>query len=249
MKAYISWDVYERNQRLIANNDTRYGGSESTGPVRKGEALLSGLLRCGHCGLQVDRTVPREAWKQFPPLRLLAQHQTAGGGISASPSEPSGWIKPSALLWPAHCNRLGSRLPFRPSKKAVRRERKPSTRRRWHWNAPVTKLRGPNASMTRWIRRIDKSQASWSGVGMTGSQKSFAWRPHWRYSVRKQRKPRCRPKSGGPAFRSAAIWSTPGAILRPERKSANASCGPPWWRFWSRLRTTGSACFLMKIVS
>ena len=46
---YISWDDYQRNQRLIADNATgQYGPSR--GAIRRGEALLAGLLRCGHCG-------------------------------------------------------------------------------------------------------------------------------------------------------------------------------------------------------
>ena len=46
---YISWDDYERNQRLIADNANRHGAA-ARGAVRNGEALLAGLLRCGHCG-------------------------------------------------------------------------------------------------------------------------------------------------------------------------------------------------------
>lgn len=46
---YISWDTYERNQRLIADNTTGKFGP-ARGAVRRGEALLAGLLRCGRCG-------------------------------------------------------------------------------------------------------------------------------------------------------------------------------------------------------
>jgi len=46
---YISWDTYERNQKLIADNATGKFGP-ARGAVRRGEALLAGLLRCGHCG-------------------------------------------------------------------------------------------------------------------------------------------------------------------------------------------------------
>jgi DNA invertase Pin-like site-specific DNA recombinase len=46
---YISWAEFERNQRLISDNAN--GRSfMSRGSVRRGEALLAGLLRCGHCG-------------------------------------------------------------------------------------------------------------------------------------------------------------------------------------------------------
>jgi excisionase family DNA binding protein len=46
---YIGWDAFERNQRLIKDNAN--GKSwVSRGAVRRGEALLAGLFRCGHCG-------------------------------------------------------------------------------------------------------------------------------------------------------------------------------------------------------
>ncbi|MBV8702907.1 MAG: recombinase family protein [Acetobacteraceae bacterium] len=48
-EAYLPWAEYERNQRLIAAN-ANGKGMMVRGPVRRGEALLAGLLRCGHCG-------------------------------------------------------------------------------------------------------------------------------------------------------------------------------------------------------
>ena len=46
---YITWSEFERNQRLIADNAN--GKSfMSRGAIRRGEALLAGLFRCGHCG-------------------------------------------------------------------------------------------------------------------------------------------------------------------------------------------------------
>src|SRR3981081_1794106 len=48
--AYITWDEFERNQRVIANNATGKGSATVKGAVRCGELLLPGLLRCGHCG-------------------------------------------------------------------------------------------------------------------------------------------------------------------------------------------------------
>ena len=48
-EGYLSWADYERNQRLIADNASGKG-MMVRGAVRKGEALLAGLLRCGHCG-------------------------------------------------------------------------------------------------------------------------------------------------------------------------------------------------------
>ena len=48
-EGYIDWTTYERNQRLIADNATSQTWM-SRGAIRRGEALLAGLLRCGHCG-------------------------------------------------------------------------------------------------------------------------------------------------------------------------------------------------------
>jgi DNA invertase Pin-like site-specific DNA recombinase len=45
----ITWNEFERNQRVIANNATGKGPAVK-GAVRRGELLLAGLLRCGHCG-------------------------------------------------------------------------------------------------------------------------------------------------------------------------------------------------------
>lgn len=46
---YITWDQFERNQMVLAENAHRKSGS---GPKagRGGKSLLSGLLRCGRCG-------------------------------------------------------------------------------------------------------------------------------------------------------------------------------------------------------
>jgi DNA invertase Pin-like site-specific DNA recombinase len=48
--AYITWDEFERNLKAIANNATGMSSALARGAARKGELLLPGLLRCGHCG-------------------------------------------------------------------------------------------------------------------------------------------------------------------------------------------------------
>ena len=50
-EACLPWAAYERNQRLIADSAK---GMMVRGPVRRGEALLAGLLRCGHCGRRLQ---------------------------------------------------------------------------------------------------------------------------------------------------------------------------------------------------
>jgi excisionase family DNA binding protein len=48
-EGYIDWPTYEHNQRMIADNTNMRGGM-ARGALRRGEALLAGLLRCAHCG-------------------------------------------------------------------------------------------------------------------------------------------------------------------------------------------------------
>lgn len=48
-EGYLSWAEFERNQRLIADN-ANSKGLMARGAVRRGETLLAGMLRCGHCG-------------------------------------------------------------------------------------------------------------------------------------------------------------------------------------------------------
>lgn len=47
-EGYIDWSTYEHNQRVIADNTNMRGGM-ARGALRRGEALLAGLLRCAHC--------------------------------------------------------------------------------------------------------------------------------------------------------------------------------------------------------
>ncbi|MDI7268692.1 MAG: recombinase family protein [Myxococcota bacterium] len=51
--AYISWARYLANQARIAESRPRWRMSDNRGAVRDGLALLTGLLRCGHCGTKL----------------------------------------------------------------------------------------------------------------------------------------------------------------------------------------------------
>jgi DNA invertase Pin-like site-specific DNA recombinase len=46
--AYISWEQYRANQRVLRDNAAMRGKMRTA--VKSGAALLSGLMRCGHCG-------------------------------------------------------------------------------------------------------------------------------------------------------------------------------------------------------
>jgi DNA invertase Pin-like site-specific DNA recombinase len=47
---YISWEQYEINQAILAANAPRREDRGGPGPLRRGAALLVGLVRCGLCG-------------------------------------------------------------------------------------------------------------------------------------------------------------------------------------------------------
>ncbi len=51
-EAYISWEEYQKNQAVITHN-TNSKRPVVTGSAGRGEALLSGILRCGHCGAKL----------------------------------------------------------------------------------------------------------------------------------------------------------------------------------------------------
>jgi DNA invertase Pin-like site-specific DNA recombinase len=67
-EGYIGWDVYQSNQTMIAHNDNARGNAVR-GPVKHGEALLAGLLRCGHCGAKL--------LAQYPAPRVI-RYQCSG---------------------------------------------------------------------------------------------------------------------------------------------------------------------------
>ncbi len=63
-EGYISWERYERNRKMIADNAQGSGREGARGAVRGGAALLAGLLRCGHCGRKLTVTYSGR-WNTF----------------------------------------------------------------------------------------------------------------------------------------------------------------------------------------
>ena len=61
---YIGWDEYQRIQTLIAHNAVAHGGAVR-GAVRSGQALLVGLLRCGHCGRKLHVEYPSQGHTRY----------------------------------------------------------------------------------------------------------------------------------------------------------------------------------------
>src|SRR5450432_3920764 len=67
-EGYIDWNVYQSNQTMIAHNDNARGNAVR-GSIKHGEALLAGLLRCGHCGAKL--------LAQYPGPRVI-RYQCSG---------------------------------------------------------------------------------------------------------------------------------------------------------------------------
>jgi len=53
-QGYISWNTYERIQRMIENNGSNFKTDDAVIAVRKGQGLLTGLLRCQRCGRKLQ---------------------------------------------------------------------------------------------------------------------------------------------------------------------------------------------------
>lgn len=82
---YITWEDYLRNQKMLEENAVLRDGSHR-GAVKRGPALLAGLLRCGHCGrkLHVNYSgstgrVPRYICQGSRVQRGSASCLSAGG--------------------------------------------------------------------------------------------------------------------------------------------------------------------------
>ncbi len=76
-EGYIDWMTYEDNQRIVRNNSQRWEHDESVGPVRRGQGLLSGLLRCARCG----RKLHVRYWgKSGRSARYLCEGDYESGG-------------------------------------------------------------------------------------------------------------------------------------------------------------------------
>ncbi len=84
-EGYIYWDVYRSNQALMAHN-TNSRGSAVRGSVRRGGALLAGLLRCGHCGAKLTVQYPGPTSIRYQcPTRILSRQSCCVkfGGLGA----------------------------------------------------------------------------------------------------------------------------------------------------------------------
>ncbi|MCC7424360.1 MAG: recombinase family protein [Planctomycetaceae bacterium] len=74
--AYIGWDEFVENQRLLRSNWYRNG---SRGAPRKGAALLQGIVFCGHCGARMSVLHYSTKEKRSPGYGCFQAYHRKGG--------------------------------------------------------------------------------------------------------------------------------------------------------------------------
>lgn len=109
-EGYISWEEYEANQRQIAHN-AAMKGLLVKGPARDGEALLAGILRCGHCGRKLHVGYSRKVCLRYACKGANVNH---GGGTCIS----FGGLKADRLVEEDLLHRLGG-LGMRAALQAI----------------------------------------------------------------------------------------------------------------------------------
>jgi len=70
--AYVSWQTYDRIQRMLRDNHAEYHRNKTRGVPRDGEALLHGIVYCGECGHKL--CVQYKGGAQYLCNHLRQQH-------------------------------------------------------------------------------------------------------------------------------------------------------------------------------
>jgi DNA invertase Pin-like site-specific DNA recombinase len=79
--SYITWEEFQNNQKLIANN-AAMKGNMAQGAVRKGEALLLGLVRCQRC----SRRMHVRYHSKLASPTYTCRSAFMGGGVKPCPT-------------------------------------------------------------------------------------------------------------------------------------------------------------------
>jgi Recombinase len=135
---YVSWADFERNQRLIADNATSKG-MPPRGALRKGELLLGGPLRCGHCGRQLH--VAYSAATAIPVDTSTAARISIMGRSVASGSGRCASTRRSASKRSSDSNRSASRRRIERPRLRLCRWARSGDRSNWRWSRRATRLR------------------------------------------------------------------------------------------------------------
>ena len=185
-EGYLSWPDYERNQRLIADN-ANGKGMMVRGAVRKGEALLTGLLRCGHCGRRL--LISYNGTKGDVGRYNCDATRSNPGAIPVSRSALCGstrrWVPRSCDC----CSRSVLKRRSTRSRNASTSLARNIASLNWRLSRRGTRQPERGDSMTRSILTIVLSLASLSGGGIPRSRPYVRWRRSWRRCSDSGRRP------------------------------------------------------------
>ena len=125
-QGYLPWWEYERMQRLIADN-ANGKGMMVRGTVRRGETLLAGLARCGHCGRRM--LVPYHARRAMLAATTAMPSATTLAPIPALCSGPCGSTRLSGPRSCGCCSPSASKATVHAHRELRSSGPGPSTRR------------------------------------------------------------------------------------------------------------------------
>jgi DNA invertase Pin-like site-specific DNA recombinase len=70
---YLTWEQFEINERLLADNARAHGQNRAGGPAREGPALLQGLVVCGCCGKRMSVQYHQRRGMLVPDYRCIRE--------------------------------------------------------------------------------------------------------------------------------------------------------------------------------
>jgi len=82
--AYIAWQTFETNHKVLLNNAAARGNDRNAGPAREGSALLQGIVICGNCGQRMSIRYHTRKGKHYPTYNCLKHAIEHGGPICQS---------------------------------------------------------------------------------------------------------------------------------------------------------------------
>jgi len=75
---YITFERFETNQQLLAQNARAHGTDRASGPAREGPALLQGLAVCGRCGKRMTVRYHHRRGVELPDYQCVGESIQSG---------------------------------------------------------------------------------------------------------------------------------------------------------------------------